>query len=163
MNRIRKVAVAAGVAAASTVSLVIATPAEGATVSFQGCTVTNDAPYYAGFDNASNVPYVYYPLEVTCSAGLEIEVEMVRWEQDLAWREGPGYEDEDYLSTSTYNWDFTGGAGTVSYRSQRTLPLTNNEGIDEEIYDQVRFRVTSGTVTGPWTSHAFSPVSAIRH
>lgn len=161
MNRIAKVAV--GMAAASTLSLMAATPAEAARVSFQGCTVTNDAPYYAGFDTLGNVPYVYYPLEVTCADDLSIEVEMVRWEQDFAWREGPGLEDEDYLSTSIYNWDFSSGAGTVPYLSQRTLPLTNNEGIDEEIYNQVRFRVTSDTVTGPWTAYAYSPVSAIRH
>ena len=46
----------------------MATPAEADTKSFQGCTVTNDAPYYAGFNDANNVPYVYYPIEVTCQA-----------------------------------------------------------------------------------------------
>ena len=163
MNRIKKIAAATGVTAVSVMSLAMATPAQADTKSFQGCTVTNDAPYYAGFDDANHVPYVYYPIEVTCSEGLEAETEMVRWEQDLLEREGPGREDEDYLSTSVHNWDFTGGAGTQSLRVRRTLPLTSNEGLDEEVYDTVRFRVTSDTVTGPWTSIQYSPVSAIRH
>ena len=88
---------------------------------------------------------------------------MKRWEQDFDWREGAALADDDYLSTSVHNWDFTGGAGTQSLNVRRTLPFTNNEGPDEEVYDTVRFRVTSGTVTGPWTLIQFSPVTAIRH
>ncbi len=161
-NRFGIAAATVGVAAVSALPLAMVTPAQADTT-FQGCTVTNDAPTYAGFNDANNVPYVYYPIEVTCQAGLEVETEQVRWEQDLAQNEGPALADDDYLSTSYHDWDFTGGAGTQSINVRRTLPYTNNEGPDEEVYAKIRFRVTSGTVTGPWTTPEFTPVTRIRH
>jgi hypothetical protein len=165
MNRTRKAAVACAVATLGLAPPALAAPAH-ATRTSDGCTVTPETPVFEGEFTDTAVPYVVYRINVTCSAGVTVETEQVRKEQDLWNREG--HETDDTTGSSNHDWDFTAGGGTKSIGVRRGLVTTSNEGDSEEPYQQVRFKVTAhlvggGQVAGSWTDWDFSGVASIHH
>jgi hypothetical protein len=156
-GRLAKLSLA--ILAAATLPLGMAAPAEAATT-HDGCTVNPLPPEFRGTFNSAGVPYVYYPYEVSCGAsasGLSVEVKTKTVEQDLAGRsgdedaDGVNNADEDPIgsATTTRNFNAAGGSKTVDVRG--VLPHTDTD-FNEEVYHKVKFRVTSGPVTGSWTA-----------
>lgn len=154
--------------AAAALPLGLAVPAQAATTK-DGCTVTPLLPEFRGTFNAQNVPYVYYPYEVSCVAsasGLSVEVKTETWEQDLVGRagdvdaDGVNNADEDRIgsATSTRSFGAAGGATTVNIRG--VLPHTDTD-FNEEVYHKVKFRVTSGPVTGGWSTPELTQATRI--
>lgn len=141
-GRIRRLLVAGALAAAVAAPLAVAaTPASAATTS-GGCTLTPLTPVFDGFTSAG-VKIVKFPVKITCAANRTVTVLQSRWENDA-------YPDpDDNLGSVTFSRSFT-DARTITVSSRRTLPNTENG--NEEIYQRVRFRVTSNGVTSPWTS-----------
>ena len=168
MNTNRKSRVALSVVAAAVIPLALA-PSAQASHTQSGCTVTPQAPYFAGTYIAGNVPEVYYPYDLVCvpsPAAMSVEVKTETWEQDLFGRAGDvdanGVDnaDEDYIGQAITNTSLgsNGGARTVLVKG--VLPHTDTDG-NEEIWHQVKFRVTSGLVTSPWTSFHLSQPTRI--
>ena len=62
---------------------------------------------------------------------------------------------DDHISTTTHNRTFD-VTDTVTMWAEVSLPDT--ELGDEEMYQQVKFQVTSNGVTSPWTAWELSPV-----
>jgi hypothetical protein len=141
---------AAVVLAATILPVAAATSAQASTTSSL-CTVTPLKPIFDGF-NSSGVKMVKFKVSVSCSGNRSIEIQQNRYEED-------GFlNPDDGLGSSTFNRVF-GPAGGVTFYSRRTLP--NTESGNEEIYHKVRFRVTSGGVTSPWTSWEKSAVASM--
>jgi hypothetical protein len=136
------------VAAAAPLALAAA-PAQAATSS--GCTVTPLKPVFAGF-NSSGVKVVRYKVSISCSGDRSVTVQQLRYEDDKS------PDADDNLGSSTFTRSFD-GAGSITVNIQRALP--NTEGGNEEIYQRVRFRVSSNGVTSPFTSWQNSPVLSI--
>ena len=143
MNR-AKIAIVT-LAAAAAMPIALAAPASAATSS--GCTVTPLKPIFAGF-NSSGVKLVNYRISVSCASNRTVSIEQRRYEED-DWP-----NPDDSLGTTTFS---TSGVRTLS--NVRTL--VNTESGNEEVYQKVRFRVTSGGVTSPWTSFQKSSVLSI--
>ena len=154
--------------AAAALPLAVAAPAQASTTK-DGCTVDPLPPEFRGTFTAANVPYVYYPYDVSCIAsasGLSVEVKTETWESDRAgWAgdidaNGVNNADEDRIgsATTTRNFGPAGGATTVDVRG--VLPHTDTD-FDEEVYHAVKFRVTSGPVTGKWTTLELSQATTI--
>src|SRR5262245_46488860 len=87
-----------------------ATPAQAATTK-DGCTVTPLPAEFRGTFNPANLPYVYYPYEVSCVAspgGLSVKVVTTTWEADRAgWvgdvdADGINNADEDRIGSATW-------------------------------------------------------------
>ena len=144
--------------AAVALPLGLAAPSQAATTK-DGCTVNPLVPEFRGTFNAANVPYVYYPYEVSCVAsasGLSVEVKTETWEADLAGQagdvdaDGVNNADEDRIGSATTTRSFVpaGGSKTVDVRG--LLSRTDSDGNDE-VYQKVKFRVTSVPVTGGWS------------
>ncbi|HET9648982.1 MAG TPA: hypothetical protein VFP34_12250 [Microlunatus sp.] len=143
--------VAAGIAvtvAAVPLALAVA-PAQAATGS--GCTVTPLRPVFAGF-NSSGVKQVRYRVTATCSSNRVLTVEQRRYEDDAS------PDPDDFLGSSVLVHSFSGGA-TVTLSTTRSLPDT--EPGNEEIYQRIRFRVSSNGVTSAWTGWQNSPILSI--
>jgi hypothetical protein len=145
--------------AAVALPLGLAAPSQAATTK-DGCTVTPKAPEFRGTFNSANVPYVYYPFTVSCGAssgGLSVEVQTVTYEQDLAGRAGDvdangiNNADDELIGSATTTRTFTAAGGTKTVDVLGLLPRTDTDG-NEEMYDSVTFRVTSGPVTGGWST-----------
>jgi hypothetical protein len=145
--------------AAVAMPLGLAAPSQASTTK-DGCTVTPSSPEFRGTFDPSNNPYVYYPIKVTCGAsasGLSVEVKTVTFEQDLAGRKGDvdangvNNADDERIGSATSTRTFTAAGGTKSIDIRGTLPRTDTDG-NEEMYDSVTFRVTSGPVTGSWST-----------
>lgn len=143
MNRAKIALVTLAAAAAAPIAL--AAPASAATSS--GCTVTPLKPIFAGF-NSSGVKLVNYRIAVSCASNRTVTIEQRRYEED-DWP-----NPDDSLGTTTFT---TSGVRTLS--NVRTL--VNTESGNEEVYQKVRFRVTSSGVTSPWTSYEKSSVLSI--
>jgi hypothetical protein len=166
-SRFTKASLAVVVAAA--VPLTLAAPAQAIPVFHDGCTVSALAPEFRGTFNPQNVPYVYYPYTVSCLAspsGVSVELSAQTWEQDIANRPGDvdangvNNADEDRIgsASSTRNFVAAGGAGTFEFRG--VLPHTDTD-FNEEPWHQIRFRVTSGPVTGQWSAYSLSTATRI--
>lgn len=145
--------------AAAALPLAVAAPAQASTTK-DGCTVTPLAPEFRGTFNAAAVPYVYYPYDVSCIAsasGLSVEVRTETWEQDLDQRAGDvdanGIDnaDEDRTGSATSTRAFGTGGGSTTVDVRGVLPHTDTD-FNEEVWQQVKFRVTSGPVTGGWST-----------
>ena len=147
------------VATAMVAPLVVAAPGNASTTD-SGCTVSPKRPVFSGLNNGSNIPLIDYKAEVTCEAGLSIELWMQRWEQDLVTREGEAPDDLTGVTIKTL--DFT-DADTVTVRVRKPLPNTGpaNEGAVEEVYSAVGFYVTSGPVTSDFTGYELTQVREI--
>jgi hypothetical protein len=146
-------------AAALVAPLLIVAPSEASTTD-SGCTVTPQRPVYSGVNNQNNIPLVDYKITITCDPGLLIDLEQVRWEQDLVSREGEAPDDR--TGTFARQFDFTNG-GTKKIKVRAPLPNTGpaNEGAVEEVYQAVRFSVTSGPVTSAFTPYELTSVRSI--
>jgi hypothetical protein len=139
------------------------TPAQATTL-HDGCLVTPRPAEFRGTYNAQNVPYVYYPVDVVClpspngpSASISIQVRTETWEQDLVGRngdvdaDGVRNADEDRIGSATWTLNFggLGGGDTIDFRG--TLPRTDIDNNDE-VYQSVTFQVSTGLVTGSWST-----------
>ena len=132
-------------AAAAVAPIAMAGSASAATSS--GCTVTPLKPIFAGF-NSSGVKLVNYRISVSCTSNRTVSIQQRRYEED-------GFlNPDDFLGATSFN---TSGVRTLHNR--RTL--VDTESGNEEVYQKVRFRVTSNGVTSPWTSYEKSPVLSI--
>lgn len=154
--------------AAAALPLGLATPA-GASTTKDGCTVTPKAPYFAGTYTAGNVPEVYYEYELTCaasSAAMSVEVKTQTWESDLAGRagdvdaDGVNNADDEHIGNATTVRSFTKAGGTKTVKVLGVLPHTDTDS-NEEVYQKVKFRVTSGAVTGSWTAFELTSATQI--
>ena len=154
--------------ATAALSLGLATPTQADTTK-DGCTVGPGAPEFRETFTAGAVPEVYYPVEVSCDAsasGLDVEVKIETWEQDLAGTTGDvdangvNNADEDRIGSGNATRSFGVGGGSTTIDFLGVLPHTDTD-FDEEVYQKVKFRVTSGPVTGRWTDLEFSTVSTI--
>jgi hypothetical protein len=154
--------------AAAALPLAVAAPAQASTTR-DGCTVTPLPPEFRGTFTAANVPYVYYPYEVTCIAslsGLSVEVKTETWESDRAgWAgdvdaDGVNNADDDRIgsATSTPSFGVAGGTKTIDVRG--VLPHTDTD-FNEEPYHTVKFQVSAGPVKGGWTTPEASATTTI--
>ena len=169
MNRTTTMKAAAiAVLTTAIVPLGMTSPAQASTTK-DGCTVTPLAPYFAGTYTAGNVPEVIYPYEVTCSASsaaMSVQTKTETWEADLVGRagdvdaDGVNNADEDYIGTATTTRSFTKAGGTRTVNVKGVLPHTDTDA-NEEVYHKVKFRVTSGAVTGSWTAFELTPSTQI--
>lgn len=164
----RAATLALGLVAAAALPLTVAAPAHASTTK-DGCTVNPLAPQFRGTFTAANVPYVYYPYEVSCigsAGGLTVEVRTETWESDRAgWvgdvdSNGIDNADEDRIGSATTSRTFgaAGGATVVDVRG--VLPHTDTD-FDEEVYHSVKFRVISGPVTGGWSTPELTQATTI--
>ncbi len=169
MNRLKIAAVTLGVAAVSTlVPLGISGAAHAATTK-DGCTVSPLPPEFRGTVSPQGVPYIYYPHEVSCIAsagGLSVEVDTGMWEADRAgWigdvdANGINNADEDPVGSAISTVSFVPAGGSTIVDVIGLQPYTDTD-FDEELYAKVRFRVTSGLVTGGWSIPEFTPVTDV--
>ena len=139
---IRKLLAGGALAAALVAPLGLATPAQAATSG--GCTVTPLTPIFDGF-NSAGVKLVRFRVKISCDAGRTVTVQQQRWEDD----QHP--DRDDSLGTVSFTRTFDGSRSTITVASRRTLP--NTERGNEEIYQRVRFRVSSNQVTSPWSAY----------
>jgi hypothetical protein len=144
MNSRAKIALVT-LAAAAAMPIAMAAPASAATSS--GCTVTPLKPIFAGF-NSSGVKLVDYRIAVSCASNRTVSIQQHRYEED-DWP-----NPDDSLGTTSF-----GTSGVRILHNVRTL--VNTESGNEEVYQKVRFRVTSNGVTSPWTSNEKSAVLSI--
>lgn len=167
-NRRRVATLSLALVAAAALPLAVAAPAQASTTR-DGCTVNPLPPEFRGTFTPGAVPYVYYPYEVSCTgsaSGLSVQVKTVTWEADLAGRAGDidangvNHADEDRIgaATTTRTFGAAGGATVVDVRG--VLPHTDTD-FDEEVYHSVKFRVTSGPVTGGWTTPELTQATTI--
>ena len=145
MSTKKRIAALAAVAASAALSVAMASPASANTSS--GCTVTPLKPIFAGF-NSSGVKLVNYRISVSCTSGRTVSIDQQRYEED-PWPNG-----DHFLGSTSFS---TSGVTTLS--NVRTL--VDGELGDEEVYHNVRFRVSSNGVTSPWTSYQKSSVLTI--
>lgn len=164
MKNTRKLTVAGGIAAASlTAPLLMAVSAEASTIE-DGCEVNPHRPVYSGRNNANNIPLVDYKVTVTCDPGRSVYIEQERWESDLVAVEGPGEGGDDHTGSSTKTLDFTAAGGTETFKFRRALPDTGpaTEGPIEEVYQAVRFEVTTDSgVDGGMTDYELTAARSI--
>lgn len=145
MRTKKRIATLAALATSAALSVAMASPAAANTSS--GCTVTPLKPIFAGF-NSSGVKLVNYRISVSCTSGRTVSIDQQRYEED-PWPNG-----DDFLGSTSFS---TSGVTTLS--NVRTL--VDGELGDEEVYHNVRFRVSSNGVTSPWTSYQKSSVLTI--
>jgi hypothetical protein len=152
MNRTKLAGLVAG-AAILAVPLGMAGPADASTSSSL-CTVTAKKPVFAGF-NSSGVKLVDYQITVSCTSGnRNVEIAQHRWESD------PNQSD-DHLGDSTFN-EYFSSAGTRTISNVRTLSDTDDLWDNyEEVFQKVHFRVTSNSVTSPWTAWEVGSILSI--
>ncbi|MDN5795182.1 MAG: hypothetical protein L0H79_05450 [Intrasporangium sp.] len=68
--------------------------------------------------------------------------------------------DEDRIGSASTREEIIAFGGIDVGEFRRVLAHTDTD-FDEEVYHKVKFRVTSGQVTGGWSTLEFSPVSTI--
>ncbi len=139
---------AGAIALAATVLPLVAVSTAQATTTSSGCTVTPLRPVFDHI-NSAGVKVIRYDVTVTCTGGRSIALERHVHEQD------GGLNGDDHISTTTHNRTFD-VTDTVTMWAEVSLPDT--ELGDEEMYQQVKFQVTSNGVTSPWTAWELSPV-----
>lgn len=77
----------AAVSALGVLSLAVAPPANAAPVTHDGCTITTMTPAFNNQWSPAGIKRVDYVYTVSClpsAAGVSVEVDAERWEQDLA-------------------------------------------------------------------------------
>ena len=149
-TKLHKLLVGTIAAAAAVVPLALTTaPAHAATSG--GCSVTPSKPFFDGF-NTSGVKQVRYRVTIKCDANRTVTVLQRRYEDDRA------PDADDYLGATVFVRNF-GGSGTKT--ASTLVSLRNTEAGNEEVYQRVRFQVTSNGVTSPWTSWQNSPILSI--
>lgn len=164
-TRTMGLAAAVGTAAALLAPVAFAVPAEAATTK-DGCTVTPGRPYHAGF-NLGGASKIRRQITFTCDPGRSVAYESKLYEQDLAGRAGDGNPDEDLIGT--YNGSVTSfltatvsTTRTVTLERVVPLPVPDETDTVAELYQTVKFRVTSNGVQGGWSTPEFSAVRSIQ-
>lgn len=154
----RLAGVGVALVAATALPLGLAATAQASTT-HDGCTVTPAAAEFRGTFDASGLKEIFYPYEVTCVAsasGLSVEAKTYTREQDLAGRAGDvdangiNNSDDDVIGQATTSRSFGPGGGTKTVTVKGLLPRTDTDGNDE-VYQKIKFHVTSGPVTGSWS------------
>jgi hypothetical protein len=142
------------VTAAVAAGLAVMSPAHASTR--DGCTVTPMTPYHNGTFTSGGEKWIDYDVEITCDAGRDISLEMHRWEADSGLNGaddliGTSTRTKTFNSTSTWVWKITG-----------VLP-DNDGGLDQysEMFQRVRFQVTSNGVVGSWSAWEASATRSI--
>ncbi|WP_146200279.1 hypothetical protein [Kocuria rosea] len=125
--------------AAVTVPTILAQPAQATTTEWR-CSVTPHKPEHNGF-NSAGVKQVKFPLHIKCK-----EDRTIHWQQRYYESDGAT---SDYAGGYNGTWNFH-QAGSKTFNPSKSLP--NTESGDEEMYQQVRFKVCSNDVCSPWTS-----------
>lgn len=151
MNRIRTGLLPLALAVAVLGPLALAAPAQASTTS-NGCTVTPGRPVFSGLFNVNGLPLVDYPITVSCGIGLIAETEQTRAEQDTQAREGDTVDDITGVSSNFFDFTAAGGIQTLNVRRVLVITGPATEGFEEEVYQSLRFRVSSGPVTSQFTS-----------
>ncbi len=147
----RGTAVAVGVAAL-TLPFLVAVPAQAATT-LSGCTVTPLIPVANGDVDATNTPMVDYVYTVTCDPGRSVQIVSQYWEQDTWEREDD--DEDDQFDSAVRTRDFTNASvrKTKTVTVEKVLPSLDGSGDPEaEVYQKVKFKVSSGGVDSPWTA-----------
>lgn len=148
---------------AAALPLGMAAPAHATTPLKDGCTLTADPAEFRGSFSTSGLKEVYYPYTLFClpdpaGAGVSVEVQIDTFEQDLTGRagdvdaDGVDNADEDVIGSGTSTVAFGALGGTAAKSFKGVLPRTDTDGNDE-VYGKLRFRVTSGFVTGKWSAY----------
>lgn len=152
MSRAKAVFKALLIAATLAVPVGLASPAQA--ITSNGCTVTPLTPYHNGEFSASGIKRIRFDMEVTCEAGLTITIDQERWEYD------PNNADE---FTGDYTWVRSfDQADTRTYWFETNLSDTDDfTDHYEEVYQRIRFKVTSGPVTSAWTGWDYSGTRSI--
>lgn len=151
-------------AAFGLLTLGIAAPAHAAPVTHDGCTITTLTPAFTNHWSPAGIKQVDYVYTLNCLpsvAGVSVEVDAERWEQDLAGRPGDPNAVEDFTGESTQSLSFTAAGGTKTVTIRANLPVTDDTDGNEEMYLKARFRVTSGAVTGTWSTYSLSAAQRI--
>lgn len=168
LNTSKLAAASFALVAAAALPLGLAESAQAATTK-DGCTVTPLPPEFRQTFDPQNRPYVFYPYEVSCvgsASGLGVEVKTVTWEADRVGvagdvdANGVNNADEDRIGSATTNRSFNAAGGSKNVDVRGVLPHTDTD-FDEEVYHEVKFRVTSGPVTGNWSTPELTQATTI--
>ncbi len=163
MNSMKTRLAGVGVAlVAAAVPLGMAAPAQ-ATVTHDGCTLTASPATFRGTFNGAGLKEVNYSYTLICmpapnGGSTTVEVQLHTREQDLAGRagdvdaDGVDNSDEDVIGSASTTIPFTALGGVAARTVVGVLPRTDTDGNDE-VYSKIRFRVTSGAVTGSWSAY----------
>ncbi|WP_426564628.1 hypothetical protein ACPPVT_01050 [Angustibacter sp. McL0619] len=160
MNRIRVIALPVGIAALALTPIVLAAPAEASTTA-GGCTLTPGRPVASGLFTPAGDPLISYPITAVCPIGVTVEANQRRMDQDTWAREMN--RPDDLMGQTTVFFDFTAAGGTkVATVLAVTVPTGPAlELNDEEAYNDLSFRVTSGAVVTPWTAREMSAITVV--
>ena len=148
---LHRLAIGTALLAAAAAPLALAVPAE-ATTSARGCTVRPVRPAFAG--TVAGVKQVRYDVAFSCAGNRQIEIQQAFWELDAP------PDPDDF---NGYAWQSrTFAQPNVALRGV-TRPLDDDDlGNAEEIYQNVRFRVSvGGGAFSSWTTYESSPVLTI--
>lgn len=146
----RRIVTTALAAAAVALPLSIAAPMAHASTTSSGCTVSPLRPVFDHINSAGD-KVLNYRVTATCNANRTVTIEQDRMEED-GWP-----NPDDLIGESTLSRTFS-VYGSYTFNVLRTLPDT--ELGEEEMYQKVRFRVTSNGVTSAWTGNENSPVQS---
>jgi hypothetical protein len=158
-------AAAVGAAATLLAPVALATPAEAATTK-DGCIVTSGRPFHAGLDR-NGAAVIRRSLTLTCDPGRSVAFESRLVEQDLAGRPGDGNPNEDLIVTTKRT---VSSFLTATVRTTQTVtlgrvvprPVPDETDTIAELYQTVRFRVTSNGVQGSASALEFSGVRNVQ-
>ena len=149
MYRSKIAGLAAAAVALGGLAAMGAGPVAHASTTEDGCTVRPYAPTAGPNNGPHGRPMVRYKVDVTCPAGVNVELKQQLWEQDLQIREGNS--DDEYFGTWTTDLTFTStGTQTVTLREECPSTGTVEDGT-EEVYQAVQFEVSIGSVGGGFT------------
>jgi hypothetical protein len=146
MTKTRKL-LAAAVAAAA-LPTVLAAPAQAGTLSKDGCTATPLKPVHVRNSDFS-IKVIDYRIDVTCRAD-----RVFTYNQRV--REDDSGAGDVVLASRTTSYRFTHASGTRTIVIHGTHELPDTENGAEEMYHDLRFRVSSGGVNGSWTARTQS-------
>jgi hypothetical protein len=164
MNRTKTAAVSLAMAVGVLAPLTMATSAQAAPVSHDGCTLTVDTPAFTNHWTAGGVKQVDYVYHLTCdpsSAGVSVEIKHERWESDILGTPGDPDAPDEFTGSSTQNKTFVAAGGTKNVTVRAALPMTDDTDNTEEMYQKVKFQVTSGQVIGTWSDWNLSAAQSI--
>ena len=155
-------AIAAGVLA----PIGFASSAQAVPVTHDGCTLTVDTPAFTNNWTPGGVKQVDYVYHLNCAAsaaGVSVEVSHERWESDRAGWVGDPDAIDDFQNSSTQNLNYGAAGGNKDRTLRVVLPITTDDDTDGnyEMYQKVKFRVTSGAVTGTWSTPNLSAAQQI--
>lgn len=154
----------AAVAAFGALTFAVAAPAQAAPVTHDGCTISAQTPAFTNHWSPSGLKQVDYVYTLTClpsAAGVSVEVDAERWEQDLLGRAGDPDAPDDFTGESTQTLSFAAAGGIKTVTIRANLPVTDDTDGSQEMYLNAGFRVTSGAVTGTWSARSLSAAQRI--